>query len=339
MNEIYGGAITDIFKQLLGIIDKGLAELSKYGIKVQDKEVKETKDGQEIRYRVFMGNDDAEVFVQVIHNNETKKCTVVVVDKKGHKMTKKGVKPRSVDEIIRKFGIKYYDTDSFVKESKRFKVTLQKIASSKETSIELTNVFCNSIPGDEIYEVVSDAVESDEFADMITEDPVSFEFIDEGQGYQFTETDLIEDTAEVGIDESCIVDILASLYSLYNTSMICSFSSCGNNMIDLKEISNNLRSTVQWHIESLYEMWSMQSDVMQPFDIMKQIIMNEDTQDVITFEIGCQMLATHLSSYISKLQCYFCLVPVEYQILWGEWIRSCKSELLNLERSNYVERS
>lgn len=334
MSDIYGGSITDIFKQLLGIIDKGLSELSKYGIKVQDKEVEETEDGQKIRYKVFMGDDDAEVYVQVVHNNETKKCTVTVVDKKGNKVTQKDVKPKSVNEVIRKFGVKYYDTDSFVESSKRFKVTLQKITSAKQTSIELTDVFCNSVPGDEIYQAVTDAVEDDEFADMISDEPKSFEFIDNGSEYEFSELESIED--EFIVDDY-MIDILSSLYSLYNATVICSYSSWGQGMIGLKEIANNIRYNIQWHTDQLYEIWSMTCDIVQPFDLIKTCCVGDDPR-VITFDIGTQLLATHLSAYINKLRCYFCLIPVEYQVMISEWIRTFNSELMKLERSNYVKR-
>lgn len=335
MSDIYGGAITDIFKQLLGIIDKGLSELSKYGIKVQDKEVEETEDGQKVRYKVFMGDNDEEVYVQVIHNNETKKCTVTVVDKKGNKITQKDIKPKSVNEVIRKFGVKYYDTDSFVESSKRFKVTLQKITSAKQTSIELTDVLCNSVPGDEIYETITKAVQDDEFADMISDEPKSFEFIDGNNGYEFSELESIEDECIV---DDYMVDILSSLFSLYNATITCSYSSWGQGMIGLKEIANNLRCNSQWHIDQLYELWSMTSDVVQPFDIIKECCVSDDP-GVITFELGTQMLATHLSAYLNKLRCYLCLIPVEYQVMISEWIRTSSSELMKLERSNYVRRT
>lgn len=323
MSDIYGGAITNLFKQLLGVIDKGLDQLAKYGIKVTDKEVEETEDGkQKIRYTVTMGNNDDEVYVQVIHDEETDKCSVQVVDKKGNKMKQDNVKPKNIDEVIRKFGIKYYDTDSFVKESRRFSVTLQKVVGSRETSIELVNVLCSGFSGDEAYQALDTALDSDEFIDMIEEDPKSFEFIDYGDDYDIQPVELIEDCCSI---DDPMVDILKSVYSLWNVSNLCLYNCRGQDVMNIRSIAEEVRWGCQSYMDTLNSIWSQTSIIQSPVSII-HMLPDADMSDMK------QALATEVSALINKLACYYCIIPFEYQTTLNDWMICLKKQLDTLER-------
>ena len=330
MSEVYGSSITDIFKQLLGIIDKGLDELSKYGIRVQNKEVQETTDGkQKIRYTVYMGNDDDEVYVQIIHDEATNKCVVEIVDKKGNRMKQENVKPNSVDEVIRKFGIKYYNTDSFIQESKRFSVTLKKVLGSNYTSIELINVCCGALPGNEVYDIVDSVLDSPEFNSMISDEPKSFEFVDTGDDYEINEIKLLPDSSTTIHD--AILDILRSAYEIWNVANVCKYGAYGTNLSTLNGIADNIRYSIHYQIDTLYELWVQNSSIMSPFEII-QGLPNISIGEV-SFTDGCQMLTDGLKEYVGKLNCYYFLIPFEYQSVVDDWLRTWNREISNLERT------
>ena len=137
-----------------------------------------------------------------------------------------------------------------IKGSKRMKVTLQRVVSSQETSIDLCAITADYALS-EAYSDLDSLLTSNEFTDSITEDPVSFEIVDSGDDFNITPCDIsVVETAAYGISQllcACIqfqMDIqILRWYSAYNREL---FETTGSLSWDASSWTDKLGL---WYIE------------------------------------------------------------------------------------------
>lgn len=177
--------IANAFKTVSETLFKFFDKFDDYGIKVTKKE---QLDNGGIKMWCKYGDTDFGLIVSSIldeNQKSTGKSNVLVrCNKEDHKF--ENINDFDIDknviELLKKeigLGAESDDTSGSADSSRKLQVTLQKVTSARDYTINLTSVNANYAP-DEAGIVLDTILDDEDFLNAITEEPTSFEITEDG---------------------------------------------------------------------------------------------------------------------------------------------------------------
>lgn len=316
--------ITGLLKAVSDFIFKGLDSLTKMGYETVD--AKENKDGS---YEIKHKTKDGLIIVEKgrpIEWDEEGHATaynIVLINTSNNKSAKINnvTQDNYKDEasIKKTYGKALQDIGAFdtVANSKKLQVTLKKVTSGTESTIELTAINANYAPKD-VLDDLDSIMSDDEFAGQITEEPVSFEITDEGDSFDIEEIESV-DTASAAV--SVYKTAFALEQNLRYVFLICSGP-------EVENVRHSI-DRVRWMLSSMVDTtagWIIEKDGIIPspiecFQDNNGIIDCSNTSDAQNI---LRQLQAATWGLIAVLDLNIVNFDADMQGIANCWLRDCK---------------
>lgn len=320
-SAIMSGTVADAVKVFKGISDALINSLNKlvdWGIKISGADESDgvysyditTPDGNVARVKEtpVMNKDD------VFH--------IEVKAKKGGKTVKyRNIKVEDIESTISD-AVKELFEEAVAKKgansSKKLKVTLKRVCSSREESINLTAVQANYSACEALDDLTA-VLSEDEFADTITATPTSYEIVDSGDSYDVNPIDCSPEIDSLAMFTS----MLSAGYSLMYNIQCVHWNAKGNNFRELHETLDRYYYSMNYQIDKVAE-WCVEfaGSAPHPTTLCVPVC---DWGSVITngftLESGFDLIRNSICDYVSTLELYYCNLDHDIQSVVDEWIR------------------
>lgn len=325
--KIQSSVISDLTKLLKTVSDfifKGVDMLTTMGYETID--AKEHKDGS---YEIKHKSNDGTIVIEKgkpIEWDDNGKATVyniVLINKSNNKSAKLNNISQDLFKDKAKFEKTFGDAlnkigaGQFIMDSKKLQVTLKKVTSGTEATIELTAINANYAPDAALSDL--DAILSDdEFAAQITEEPVSYEITDEGESFD------IEAIASVDT-ASAAISVYKTAFALEQNLRYVYFVCSGSEVENVRHSIDRVR----WMISSMVDTtagWIIEKDgtIPSPLECMQEsgsvidCSLPNDAQAIL------RQIQSAVWNMIAILDLNLVNFDTDMQGMINCWLRDCK---------------
>lgn len=208
--------------------------------------------------------------------------------------------------------------DEAMNSSKRMNVTLKRVCSAKENTIELTAVTANYEPK-EAYANLLAVVSNDEFANTLPANcETSFEIVDEGN-----ELDVCA-SAPPCVD-SCYVTMMTTLFKSSQDVMCVHWNAIGVAFEEIHFKASDMLWRINSQLDTLAE-WCVEKYgcVPHPAEMTQNNVCLAVTQG-FDRDHAYQIMRNVADSIIATYELYYCNLDHDMQSRLDEWIREWKS--------------
>lgn len=324
--KIQSSVISDLTKLLKTVADfifKGVDMLTTMGYETID--AKEHKDGS---YEIKHKSEDGTIVIEKgkpIKWDDNGKATVyniVLINKSNNKSAKLNNISQDLFKDKAKFEKTFGDAlnkigaGQFIMNSKKLQVTLKKVTSGTEATIELTAINANYAPDTALSDL--DAILSDdEFAAQITEEPVSYEITDEGESFD------IESIASVDT-ASAAISVYKTAFALEQNLRYVYFVCSGSEVENVRHSIDRVR----WMVSSMVDTtagWIIEKDgtIPYPLECMQEggvidCSLPNDAQAIL------RQIQSAVWNMIAILDLNLVNFDTDMQGMINCWLRDCK---------------
>lgn len=324
--KIQSSVISDLTKLLKTVADfifKGVDMLTTMGYETVD--AKEHKDGS---YEIKHKSEDGTIVIEKgkpIKWDDKGKATVyniVLINKSNNKSAKLNNISQDLFKDKAKFEKTFGDAlnkigaGQFIMNSKKLQVTLKKVTSGTEATIELTAINANYAPDTALSDL--DAILSDdEFAAQITEEPVSYEITDEGESFD------IESIASVDT-ASAAISVYKTAFALEQNLRYVYFVCSGSEVENVRHSIDRVR----WMVSSMVDTtagWIIEKDgtIPYPLECMQEggvidCSLPNDAQAIL------RQIQSAVWNMIAILDLNLVNFDTDMQGMINCWLRDCK---------------
>lgn len=334
--KVTAGVIDDaggLLKQLANTFFKGLDALIDHGLKVKNQEV--TDDGG-WRFTAVIPKKGRGKNAKVKSFEIDIKCKPVDGDdalidmyfkgQDGKEKTVEGVKKSNYQNVITTTIADMYkacvDTlydekkKSYIWQSNRLDVTLQRVCASTGDTIHLTAINANYAATKALEDL--DAVLSDDaFVSEITEEPVSYSIVDEGETFD------VNRIAEVNAMDG-LRKILCGAFNLMHTAQCVCWNAKGDDFHELRAEANDLAWSLYYQIDTIAELCVEFNGFAPHPNTCTYPDCSIDPNTGFTKSDGLNVLRNAIEFYIGELEGYRCNFPADVQAKIDEWVRNIK---------------
>lgn len=323
--KVTAGTVSDVinlFKNVSNALVNSINKLVDWGLKISDAE---EADGVYSYSISTEGGNVAKVKLTPVMNKDGV-FNVEVKAKKGGKSVKyRNIKAEDIDDTISDSVNELFQEDiseKSTKASRKLKVTLKRVCSSRGDTINLTAVQANYSASEALNDLTT-ILSDDTFADTITTEPTSFEIIDEGDSFDVNVTECSPE-----VDPAYIfTEMMTAAYTLLYNVQCVHWNAKGYNFHTLHNILNDYYYTINYQIDTAAE-WCVEFSGWAPHP-SSLLFPDCEWGSVIpagfTAESGFDIIRTSIQDYVSTLELYYCNVDHDIQSVLDEWIRGWKS--------------
>lgn len=212
------------------------------------------------------------------------------------------------------------EEDEQVDSANKISVTLQRISSSTEDTINLCAINAGSSVSNAM-KMLNDVLQDDEFAASISTEPSSFEITEEGDSYDVEEIDSVDVSAT-------FENMLQACIQCYHNLQTIHWGAKGDKFAELHSYTESLLWDVSYHQDTIAE-WCVEYTEKVPVVLGYQYVPIECV-DGFDFNQGMEKTKELIDGYLSVLECYYVNVEHDVQSILDNWIRDLK------KRSNYM---
>ena len=324
--KVAASTISDVITLLKSVSDalvNSLDKLVDWGLKLSDPEEVDGVYSYDIS---TPGGNVARVKLTSVMNKEDVFHVEIKSKKNGKSVEYRNIKAKDVNDAISD-GVEELFQEKVSKDaanaSRKLKVTLKRVCSSRGDTINLTAVETNYSACEALSDLTT-ILSEDGFADTITEIPTSFEIVDEGDSFDVTPTD-----CSPQVDLCCVfTEIMSAAYKLFHNIQCIHWNAKGSNFNLLHNTLNDYYYTISHQIDNAAE-WCVEFCGWAPHPsslITYSDEWNSIVADGFTGEAGFDLIRTCIQEYISTLELYYCNLDHDIQSVLDEWIRGWKSQ-------------
>lgn len=346
MAKIEAGIISDIFKKLTGVSDslsgwiqRGVDWLIKNGVEIDNEDIKVSEDGgiickaklgdgQYLKFKALPVNGKKDLFDLYIKsdNGKRKDYPHVTKDQFTEKLTEyadefMGVSLEDTFEDLEKNGnLHDEDADFDINESKHLKLTLQKISSSDDISIQLTAVNANYNPSQALVDI-QEIVDSDDVIDMLTDEPTSFDILVSDDGYDLNTTECVDCNAG-------LVELIKCSYQVYLNLQCLHWNSIGKKFMRIHTMLDEYLDYIRTMIDRLAEIYLQTNpNIMNPIYLVNGLSTSLPDGN-IEGDVAAHDASDIIMGLVDAINLYYPNVDHDIQSEFDEWIGYLKSEAL-----------
>lgn len=309
--------IKNLSERFFKIFDK----LIDIGFEITEDESKRGEDGSTVWNIKTGGGNKFKVKVVPV-SKDGKKVNMYFETASGRKYEKKNVYMHG-DDIFETMSEVCDDLfeeslEEYTKASSKIEVTLQKVTSGSETTINLVaiNASCNATAA---LTMLNDIVSDDDFISQLTEEPSSFSIVDDGNEYDVERIDCVD-------TPNCLTNLMCKAMSLLQVVQLLHWNAKGEGFFQLHDMTDSILWNIRYQIDTLAE-WCVQQNgyVTHPEVSLK----NLDCCNGFTLRDGLAILKDQIDTYVSELDMCYCNLSADKQGVVDSWMLDLK------QRSEY----
>lgn len=340
---VTSGAITDAISTMLGGLTVAFDKMTKTGIelgKVTEQDNIFTvpfkiKDGTKFIIKYKYQNEEhtlMKIMIKDSHGNEVKRQRVKINTPEDYIKTIYDMLDDGWDitpEEISGEGSNQQDNDDFedvsepgtsmVPASRKLNVTLQRVCSATEDSINLVRVYGN-YSEQEMQSNIEALLDNDDMLAQITEEPVSFEVTDDGDELDVNPVEMSE-TECISVS---LTNILSCAFKTLHNLQAIHWNAKGDKFEEIHRGSDSCIWNVRSQIDTLAELCvELTGSVPHPA-LLCSADSSLNTQSGFEGQEALQMIHSDMSEYIYCLEFYLPNFKDDVQNMMNMWIRDMR---------------